>query len=247
MPKYPTNTDDRLPAKHDGHISSIATLLYTENPEIQEFTVVEYTDPPLIQDRIPHIETMEVFKEAIKLREKTSLPFWDSALAQTLRGSSDVEPILSEALFHNPHPDVEHRVRSEGAASKLKELVSREWTNTTLAISSRVTLAGGSERHIPMLDFHIPSERRNYDIVSACLNSLAIGKFIIVDSGKSFHAYGLNVVNSEDLRSFLSSALLLSPIVDSRYIAHQLRDSTCKLRIAPTPRKPTQPRILGTT
>lgn len=235
------------PGSYDAHISSIATLLSEENPEIHEFTVIEYTDPPLIQDRVPQIETTEVFKNALKLREQTLLPFWDSALAQALNGSSNVEAILSEALFHNPHRDVEHRIESMGAEGKLRELISREWTNSTLAFSSKVALADGSTNHIPMLDFHIQSDRRNYDTVSACLNSLAIGRFVIVNSGKSFHAYGLNLVNEEGLRSFLSSALLLSPIVDSRYIAHQLRDSQCKLRIAPTSRKPSQPIILGTT
>jgi len=211
------------------------------------FTAVEYIDPPLVQERLSGIENTPIFKNGVKMRQKTLLPFWDSALAQALQGSMDAHQIIDAALFHNTQPEVWHKIEAVNAEKYLDNLLSNEWIKSTLALSSGVTLSDGSRRHIPMLDFHIPPNDVTYATVVKCLNSLAVGKFAIVEFGKSFHAYGMSLLDAGGLKDFLSRALLLSPIVDTRYIAHQLRDNQCKLRVAATPRKPTEPRFLGTT
>lgn len=247
MPQF--NTDSRIErSRGQGErVSSVLGLILNDNPSIESFTAVEYVDPPLIQVRTPAIENSDVFKQAAKMRQETLLPFWDSALSQALHGSLDTRQIIDAALFHNTKPEVLHTIEAKNAESHLNNLLSKEWDESTLALSSRVKLKGGSRRHIPMLDFHIPSNAVTYKTVVRCLNSLDVGNFMIVDSGKSFHAYGFTLLNANGLRSFLSRALLLSPIVDSRYIAHQLLCNQCKLRVVATSRKPTEPRVLGTT
>lgn len=247
MQKNNTNSPNERSNKEGERISSVLGLIFRTNPKIESFTAVEYADPPLIQERIPGIENTVVFTQGSKMRRETLLPFWDSALAQALQGSLEVHQIIDSALFHNTQPEVSHTIEAANAENHLDNLLSEEWNESTLALSSSVKLSDGSQRHIPMLDFHIPANDVTYQTVIKCLNSLAVGKFAIVDSGKSFHAYGMSLLDPSRLRDFLSRALLLSPIVDTRYIAHQLCDNKCKLRVVATPRKPMEPRILGTT
>ena len=247
MPKFNTNSPNERSGDGGSRISSVLGLILSANPKIESFTAVEYVDPPLVQERIPGIENSAIFKQGAKMRQETLLPFWDSALALALQGSIDAHQIIDAALFHNTQPVVSHTIKAGNAENHLNNLLSDEWSESTLALSSGVTLSDGSRRHIPMLDFHIPANDVTYGTVVKCLKSLAVGKFAIVDSGKSFHAYGMSLLDASGLRDFLSRALLLSPIVDTRYIAHQLRDNQCKLRVAATPRKPNEPRVLGIT
>lgn len=247
MPNFNTSSPDERLGDGGGRISSVLGLIFSANPTIESFTAVEYVDPPLIQERLAGIENTLIFEQGVKMRQETLLPFWDSVLAQALHGSMDAHQIVEAALFHNTQPEVSHRIEAVNAEKQMDSLLSGKWRGSTLALSSGVTLSDGSRRHIPMLDFHIPANDVTYSTVVKCLNSLAVGKFAIVDSGKSFHAYGMTLLDASGLRDFLSRALLLSPIVDTRYIAHQLRDNQCKLRVAATPRKPTEPRVLGIT
>jgi hypothetical protein len=247
MQNLDTNSPVDRPGDKGGRISSVLGLILRENPEIESFTLVEYIDPPLVQDRLAGIENTPIFKQGIKMRKETLLPFWDSALAQALQGSMDANQIIEAALFHNTQPEVSHTVKAINAEKQLDKLLSDEWRDSTLAMASSVTLYDGSCRHIPMLDFHIPANDASYATVVKCLNSLAVGKFAIVNSGKSFHAYGMSLLDASGLKDFLSRALLLSPIVDTRYIAHQLCGNQCKLRVVATSRKPTEPRVLGIT
>jgi hypothetical protein len=247
MPKFNTNSPDVRFGDGAGRISSVLGLIFSANPTIESFTAAEYVDPPLVQERLAGIENSPIFKKGVKMRQETLLPFWDSVLAQALQGSMNAHEIVDAALFHNDQPEASHRIEAVNAEKHLDNLLSDEWRGSTLALSSRVTLSDERRRHIPMLDFHIPANEVAYATVVKCLNSLAVGKFAIVDSGKSFHAYGMSLLDASGLRDFLSRALLLSPIVDTRYIAHQLRDKQCKLRVAATPRKPTAPRVLGIT
>jgi hypothetical protein len=49
--------------------------------------------------------------------------------------------------------------------------------------------------------------------------------FLLLDSGGSYHACSLTLVSDVDRIHMLAKALLASPIVDARYVAHQLLDS----------------------
>lgn len=247
MQQFNQNSRSERPSGRGERISSVLELICNVNPSIQSLRAVEYVDPLLIQDRIPGIQQTVVFKQAAKMRQETLLPFWDSALAQALQGKANIKQIVDAAMFHNNKPEITHTIKTENAEEHLNKLLSHEWSKSTLALSSNVILKDGSQHHIPMLDFHIPSNDTTYETVVECLDSLEVGKFVIVDSGKSYHAYGLSLLNNDGLRNFLFRALLLSPIVDSRYVAHQLLDEKCKLRVVATSRKPTEPIVLGIT
>ena len=54
----------------------------------------------------------------------------------------------------------------------------------------------------------------------------------LLSSGKSYHFYGANLLTDEDLRIFLGRALLFAPITDKTWIAHQLIEGSCALRIS---------------
>jgi hypothetical protein len=97
------------------------------------------------------------------------------------------------------------------------------------------------------LDFHCPSSAPNLELVAEALRLLDIGAGFILESGKSYHFYGRRLITDSERISFLSRALLLAPIVDRSWIAHQLLEGACGLRISrrqPSGLPPTVARIV---
>jgi len=98
--------------------------------------------------------------------------------------------------------------------------------------SSAVALSSGPSMHIPLIDFHCPFGRENEEL-SACASKLLDPKGgYLLSSGQSYHFYGKSLLNEDELPAFLGRALLLSPIVDRSWVAHQLIEGACGLRIS---------------
>lgn len=94
-----------------------------------------------------------------------------------------------------------------------------------------VMMTDGTTRHIPMIDFHIPSSSSNLHVVEDVCDALGMKQGYIVDSGASFHFIGDRLLTQEELMRLLIDALLFCPIVDGVWISHQLRERSCSLRI----------------
>jgi len=99
-------------------------------------------------------------------------------------------------------------------------------------VLSEVQLSGGRIGHLPFLDFHCPVAENSLRLVTNVARILFSGPGIILDSGHSYHAVGLNIVDTERLIDILARALLFNPIVDRAYISHQIIERGCALRIS---------------
>ena len=93
-------------------------------------------------------------------------------------------------------------------------------------------MTDGKISHLPLIDFHCPASAENARLALAVGRRIIDGSFLLLLSGKSYHAVGLKPILSDELVCFLSKALLFSPIVDRGYIAHQLIERRCALRIS---------------
>ena len=187
----------------------------------------------MLQDRLQHSPaTSPLVATGMAIRGSLGLPFWDSLIIACFGAGVPAVPVLEQASFHNLAP-VRARTLSANTWSteieaELKSVGDEEMT----VVSSRIVLRNGERKHIPMLDFHAPPSPQNEECVRFIAKRLdPNGGFVLV-SGKSYHFYGKSLLAEDQLSSFLGKALLFSPFVDRAWIAHQLIEGACGLRIS---------------
>jgi len=208
--------------------------IVSEHPGIQEIQLVEPEYVPAIQERITMSKEEQALIEAgLRLRASHNLPFWDSVLLSTFNVTPVPVKLLQEVLHHQPLTQHCRVVkRKDLTAHYLRDLATAVPPTRMLAMSSSLKLADGSIRHLPMLDFHCPASSENLSLVGEVVRKLAVGNGFVLKSNKSYHFYGRELLTANELKRFLGRALLFAPVVDRAWIAHQLIESACALRIS---------------
>ena len=131
---------------------------------------------------------------------------------------------------------------------KVAELVEEAKSSSkALAIYSECRDDSRNSYHIPMLDLHINSThgRRALNLLVEALLKIGETDGAILESGKSFHYYGLRLMSEWQWRRFMSACLLLGPLADVRYIGHRLLAGKAALRLNKAPHKETEPIIVA--
>jgi hypothetical protein len=209
-------------------------FLVAENSEITSVKLFRPKFFPPAQD-VPSILGAErhAIQEGLHLRDQLGLSFWDSTLLYISTHSVVAENLLQIATRHNPQ-DADFTVipRSDCSEGNFRNAISRLDNGQILAISSAVGTSDGVVRHLPMLDFHCKESLTNLKAIETILRELDLNGYIAM-SGGSYHFYGRQLVDEQGLILLLARALLFSPIVDHRWIAHQLIEHACGLRISP--------------
>jgi hypothetical protein len=82
-----------------------------------------------------------------------------------------------------------------------------------------------------MMDFGCPPSEENLPVVRSILRRLMPEGFVVLNSGRSLHSYGLVLQPESDLLAFAGKALLFAPVVDRAYVAHRLIDAQFSLRV----------------
>lgn len=226
--------------------SSYITLLNigASHPNLESFELVSFREPPLLQERFAGLPN-DLLKRAMGIRESSVFSFWDSLLAATIEANSRDAEIIRHALFHNEQPELRTCIESYGITlEKIENAIGFTQHNEIVALSSRVNVKGNKTFHLPLLDFHCDSSEGMLDLVKKVSEELISGDYYVIDSGKSFHLIGTQLLSVGEWTRFLHRALLLNPIVDSRFIAHQLIQGECKLRLTKSTNKTTQPKIV---
>jgi hypothetical protein len=114
-----------------------------------------------------------------------------------------------------------------------------------LGLSSVCTLNDGQPGHIPLLDFSLSLSDENQTLVENAARLLGLQHALVLNSGRSYHVYGLCIFSQNEWIKFLARALLLAPMVDVRYVAHRLIAGHAVLRINATPTKFSEPRVVA--
>jgi len=209
---------------------SVVREIVQRNTEIRSVAFVGFTQPDSVQDRVQlsHAES-NIVDQAIQLRKSTQLPFWDAVFVSLFDSEEDVSVILEAASLHQSWLAKEEWIERE---LLLSTEMWRHLPNSPCAILSEVRLDSGGTAHIPMLDFHAPSPR-GISIVRSVAAKLFKGTTVLLDSGKSYHAYCTSLLSKEAFNELLIKALLYAPVVDRAYVAHQLLEGRAMLRITP--------------
>jgi len=173
----------------------------------------------------------ELYYRARKINAAEKLPFWDVALSTLLRTNADIRPIANEVRRHNKVKELALIHRDRLNKDLLEMVVQRHLPRMT-CVSSRAVGSDGDVM-IPMIDFHCQRSSTNLRNVRAILKSIGV-EGAIIDSGASYHFVGSHTVNEDRLKTILGQALLFAPYVDRSWIAHQLIQGECLLRISPS-------------
>lgn len=195
--------------------------------EIDSFYFFPLQKQWLIQDRIAleERETAHIGK-ALNIREELKLPFWDCVMLSTFNNPDFSKKILDAALCHRECTNLIVLKNDNSLFQHLVQLKEEGY-----AWNSLVKLKNGERRHFPMLDFHIPVSNDNLNVVKTVLKKLGLKECMVLNSGESYHAISTNYTDEEQMMNILQRALFFSPIIDRLWIAHQMLNKSCSLRI----------------
>lgn len=195
--------------------------------EIESFYFFPLQKQWLLQDRIVLDEkaTAQMTK-ALQIRESLKLPFWDCMMLSSFCNPNYSETVFDAALCHR---NCESLIEVKNDSQLILRLAQLREGN--YAWNSLVKLKNGDKKHILMLDFHIPIADINLPVVKSVLRRLEFTKGMIINSGESFHAISTYFVDEEIMINTLQKALFFSPIIDRLWVAHQMINKSCSLRI----------------
>jgi len=217
-----------------------------DNAQIAALYVFNYTQPSILQKRVALSDDEgAIIDKARAIRAAVRLPFWESVMLSCFGGArGSYTRLVSEARFHQSHRETLRRMSREAVlSSELTVLSQVQPADQPLSFSSIVEVDGGVHAHLPLLDFHCPESPANDLLVAEVAKILFTANVILFSSGESYHAIGLELLSEERLMEFLARSVLFAPIVDSRYVAHQMLEKACALRLSRSIDRPKQPAL----
>jgi hypothetical protein len=171
---------------------------------------------------------------------------WHQILGSMTEQGEAPSTLLAAALFHRPLGDAVAVLDVE----KLTPLAVGRLIRTAAAeesvVLSSVVATSPSARHMCMLDFAVPPSTEGLELARETASSLRLNG-MLVNSGRSYHFYGDRLLNTSKWRELLLRASLLAPIVDGRWITHQLLQGYAGLRVSPHPSLGSPPVVEMTT
>lgn len=204
---------------------------------------------PRLQRRVDaRSAAQELIEVARQERMERGTPFWHALFYAGARLQGGVPDEIFESAFYHQRPSTDDTLRLVVEHQGIDDVAALErqlGTDEVLMLTSRVVLPDGQQAHLPLLDFslkaHLPGAH-----LSVAAAARALGEHgELTATGRSFHFFGQMPLADDKWRAFMAKALLLSPITDERWIAHQLLAGYASLRIsasdkgdAPTPLGP---------
>lgn len=171
--------------------------------------------------------------------------FWEFVLAEAVTTDSETRNgLLDGALRHNSDDAIRARLKRE---EFIECLISGEYENLPprdlVSFTSSIEVYGDDQRmHLPLLDLGVKRGPDGQASAIDAVGSLGL-RGLLFESGRSYHFYGAEPVTQKELVTILGRAQLLSPIIDSRWVSHQLIDGRCALRISTDSEKTPNPPV----
>jgi hypothetical protein len=213
--------------------------------QLRTVTFVLYKPAPVLGERLKRIVEphSELLSKADQLNREYGIPFWDAFLSIEMKSGVLSKEYVDLAILHDAHPDERaiELTRGEATRDRLRSIIEDAGPEYGVALSSRVRIANGEYAHIPMLDFRCKCSAHNVEVVKWAVAAIGHLSGAVVNSGRSFHFYGMRLLTVPEWLRFISLAALFSPVVDARYLAHRLADGACRLRITGAPGRPSVP------
>jgi len=223
-------------------------VLPTVMPQVRTFTFVVYQPSPSLAVRLESVatpETSHVLARARRIRAETDriVPYWESVLAAAWT-SLDFTTFATQAVRHD-EDSVRDRFLSVTADDLRDGSIEHEIgllpDDHVIALDSRCTLVDDTDAHLPLMDFRMLPHGTNVTNIITAVRAVGQVSGAILRSGQSYHYYGFEPLTTQQWLRFCARCLLLSPLTDSRYIAHRILAGAAALRITQSVQKPYTP------
>jgi hypothetical protein len=218
-------------------IVDILPRLINEIDDIAEIDLFILNAAKDTQRVVDQPELAPIVAEALDLRKEYRVPFWEAVLLIARRDNGKaLDLVLDAAIHHQPMTSAAEAVimtTKDQFARNLRTLTTEVDERRIVTLSSRVTAKSSeSVAHLQMLDFRIRPNEENEHLAAEILMRVGV-EGILLNSGNSYHFYGNRLMRSDtELASFLGRVSLFAPFVDQRWIAHQMIEGACALRIS---------------
>ncbi|WP_068056419.1 primase 1D-like protein [Nocardia xishanensis] len=175
--------------------------------------------------------------------------FWDFLLFSAVESSASTRIAMwKRAIKHEEQIDDREEIET---AAFVRQLSNATFCNLDsrriVSLTSQVRVDGkDTELHLPMLDFALSASSHNDTVAIEMLDELSLSGNLY-RSGRSYHYFGATPVPTTVLTSILARAQLLGPLVDHRWISHQLINNRCALRVSTDTTRHTQAHVLVAT
>ena len=205
-------------------------------PDVAQIEIARIKRAPRLQSRGGDSPAAtDLMRQARDWYDSDGIPFWDALFVLGERDSGGVpDSVLQSALFHQDITDSARTVIGVDSSlgENLRAVVAEYGDDWIVSMLSTVTMTDGSMRFLPMLDFTTKVVRSGArHTVEGALRAMD-EPGVLLSSGRSFHFYGQVPLTRDGMHRFLAKALLLAPITDSRWIAHQMLAGVAALRIS---------------
>lgn len=238
------NTDSSMLHAKGNSIENFTNSLREVYPSVKFFYFIVYTPWVASVEQRVGKKRDRGFHSLTHFGER-KWAFEKSLMLQIVSGRESKE-VAENLLMHDEQAEDSRivQVASENLEEWLRLAKKRVKSTETIGLTSMCESFDGVRAHIPMMDFSCPPSSENQTFVRHALQEIGIANGIIVNSGRSFHAYGFKVLTVTEWTKFMGQCLLLSPYTDSRYIGHRLIADRCILRIWTSEDKPELPWIV---
>jgi hypothetical protein len=188
---------------------------------------------PNLQQRLEGEGIDGEFSRARALSHDEGIPFWHSVFRIGASEPGGVrQAVLDAALYSQSTERFAYVPLGDDFLARADQLVNDSPSEEYIVASSCV-LTDAGQKHFVMLDFSV-KERWAGAVETAAGAARALGvSGTLLTSGRSFHFIGDELATWDAYSRFLYRALLLVPVVDERWVAHQLMAGNATLRVSP--------------
>lgn len=221
----------------DKPAESAYRALVRQLPQVTSLFVVPYRSAPDYERRIIGSSRVdEILHRSRNRRAEQGTPFWDAVILEAMAIGPIEEIILDGALYHQSLGETLLEVsRRDVLGSGIVAIVERAGIPYPWAVLSKVRTEGGGENHLPMLDFRCSISEVNLMSLQRVAGRLLDCPWVLIESEHSYHLLGAKLMSDRGLTEFLGRAILLGPLVDRNYAAHQLINGSAALRVVSVP------------
>jgi len=237
-------TDTTGDSQAPGTLNALVDLVQSHS-SLVSVEVLRLAVAPSVEDRPGAQPQLRAYADEVRRVRFEGDSFTEAFLAAADR-KDDLLSALSVVDYHQRFDDAAFAAsisRDDFTPERIAALARETPPGQMLVLTSRVQTLQGT-RHIPLLDFKIASSSgRNERAVRSVAERLGGG--LLVDSGSSYHLYGLTLLDTENLVDWLLHAQLFSRCVDTRWVTHQLIERCAALRVSQGGSKNVHPRLIA--
>ena len=224
--------DAKLPLDACGVVETIVA----STKSILAVTLNRFPVPPQFHEREPLTAgDYSIMEQALEIRSSLLLPFPMATAAHLLSQGTPSDSLIAAMRYHQHPCESAECPRESVLDGEIRRRAMNDF-ESFFGISSRVSVVDLPYMHLPMMDFHIAPSKRSIETVRRILKQISPCGGWILNSGKSYHFIGEQLVGWGEVLQFLAKALLFAPIVDNNWIGHQIREGACTLRLSRNPR-----------